>query len=171
MLVSLDQMVERYARLEMAVQQRMNACCAVFCSACTTPCCRIDFCCESLESPFLAAVRNRFAPAALWDPAAGWLTPTGCGLAAGRPPVCYEFLCGPILTAQTNVQPLSALKRLSMLITAAGRRARGNHHLVELSDLSRINPMRLLAQLDRSQAALTRLLEQWGEFPCNKDIG
>lgn len=161
MLVSLDQLVEQYGRLEMAVQQRMNACCAVFCSACTVPCCRVDFCRESLESPFLAAVRNRFAPAALWDPATGWLTPTGCGLAAGRPPVCYEFLCGPILTARNGDQPLAALKQLSMLITAAGRRARGNHHLVALSELSRINLSRLSAQLTRSHEALTRLLEPY----------
>lgn len=155
----IDELVERYGRLEMAIQKRMNASCAPFCTVCQSPCCRIDFCYESLESPFLEAVRSRFAPGAAWCATSGWLTPSGCMLTAGRPPVCYEFLCGAILTAQDAGEQLAALKQLAMLITIAGRRARGSRHLVALSDLSRTNTPRLLTQVARSQIALQKLFE------------
>ncbi|MDA8142232.1 MAG: hypothetical protein M0036_26600 [Desulfobacteraceae bacterium] len=157
MLNAKSDLIERYGRLEMEIQRRMNACCSAFCSVCKSPCCRVEYCREALESPFLEAVRQRFAPAVHWNSDSGWLTAKGCGLAAGRPPVCYEFLCRPILEAQPTPERLEAVKQLAMLVTMAGRRARGNRHVVELEDLERINAARLLAQVTSSSAALARM--------------
>jgi hypothetical protein len=154
---SLNNLLELYGRLEMAVQKQMNARCAPFCTRCASPCCRIDYCREALESPFLEAIRNRFAPSVHWNPALGWLTPKGCGLTAGRPPVCYEFLCRPILEAQPTPEQREALKQLVMLVTVAGRRARGSRHLVELWDLEQVNAPRLLAQMAKSADILARM--------------
>ena len=132
----------------------MQQVCTPFCASCKAACCRPVYCRESLESPFLAEVYRRFAPGAHWDAALGWLTPAGCSLGAGRPPVCYEFLCRTILDAQPSPRARSGLESLARLLTDAGRHAAGRHHLVELTDLSRINVGRLTRHL--AQARSTR---------------
>jgi hypothetical protein len=154
---SLDAIVESYGQLEIELQQRMREACALFCDRCDDRCCRVDFCYESLESPFLAHVRARFAPSAHFDAVVGWLTPAGCGLAAGRPPVCYEFLCRAIMEAQPTRQHLSALENLAMLLARAGRNAFGHRHLVALENLNRFNSRRLWKQLMQARSVLEEL--------------
>ncbi|MFZ1985483.1 MAG: hypothetical protein WAU91_13780 [Desulfatitalea sp.] len=153
----LNAIVESYGQLEIALQQRMRAVCALFCDRCGARCCRVDFCHESLESPFLVHVRARFAPSAYFDAVTGWLTPAGCGLAAGRPPVCYEFLCRAIVEAQPTRHQLEALETLAMLLTHAGRNAFGRRHLVALEDLHRLNSRRLWKQLMQARSVLDEL--------------
>jgi hypothetical protein len=153
--------VTTYGRLEGEIQGCMSAQCEQVCARCTMPCCRIDFCRESLESPFLTDVRTRFAPDAQWDPAAGWLTAQGCCLAAGRPPVCYEFLCRSLEEHQPTPIHREALQVLSRLMTQAGACARGRRHLVELNDLSRLNLKRLFIQFSRARDMLTQLQRFW----------
>lgn len=153
-VLELNAILTSYGQLETEVRQCMQAACDSFCGWCKAPCCREIFCRESLESPFLAVVRQRFAPTAGWDAALGWLTPTGCGLAAGRPPVCYEFLCQTILEAQPTPQDRSRLEILARLLTNAGRRAAGRRHLVELMDLDRINIGRMMTQLAQARSIL-----------------
>mgnify|MGYP003493755220 CR=1 FL=1 len=153
----LNAIVESYGQLEIELQHRMREACALFCDRCGVRCCRVDFCYESLESPFLAHVRARFAPSAHFDAVVGWLTPAGCGLAAGRPPVCYEFLCRAIMEAQPTRQHLAALENLAMLLTRAGRNALGRRHLVALEDLNRLNSRRLWNQLMQARSVLDEL--------------
>lgn len=153
----LDAIIKRYGQLESGVRQCMQQVCAPFCGPCKATCCRLVYCRESLESPFLAAVHRRFAPGAQWDAAVGWLTPSGCSLGAGRPPVCYEFLCRTILEAQPSPRARSGLESLARLLTDAGRHAAGRHHLVELTDLDRINAARLTRQLAQARSLLDGL--------------
>jgi len=153
----LDAIIERYGQLEIEVRQCIQQACAPFCGSCKATCCRPAYCRESLESPFLAEVQRRFAPGARWDAALGWLTPTGCSLGVGRPPVCYEFLCRTILDAQPSAQARARLESLARLLTDAGRYAAGRRHLVELTDLERINAGRLTKQLAQARSLLDRL--------------
>lgn len=160
-MIDYIETVAAYGRLEMEIQGCMSALCIRMCARCLLPCCRIDFCRESLESPFLVDVRTRFAPDAHWDAAAGWLTAQGCRLPAGRPPVCYEFLCRDLEENQPTPIHCEALRRLSKLMTQAGACARGRRHLVELNDLSRLNVKRLTVQFERAWTALAQLKRFW----------
>lgn len=152
-----NKIIALYADLEKNIQQLMTTACYPYCSVCCSPCCKIDFCIESLQSPFLEAVRNYLAPKQGWDTSCGWLTSKGCRLPLGRPPVCYEFICQTILNAQPNTAQREVLHQLSMLLTTAGRRAAGARHIVEVVDLTRLNHMRLTDQLQKAKTTLARL--------------
>ncbi|MBI5064524.1 MAG: hypothetical protein HZB87_13910 [Desulfatitalea sp.] len=156
-MLELNAILASYGQLETEVRQCMQKACEPFCGRCKTPCCREIFCRESLESPFLASVRQRFAPTAGWDAALGWLTPAGCSLSAGRPPVCYEFLCRTILDVRATPQDRSRLETLARLLTHAGRNAAGRRHLVELTDLDLINAGRMMKQLAQARSMLEGL--------------
>lgn len=158
-MLELNAIITTYGQLETDVRHFMHYACGPFCGRCQALCCRSDYCRESLESPFLAAVRKRFAPEAGWHHALGWLIPTGCSLAAGRPPVCYEFCCRTILAAQPSALARTWLGTLSRILTDAGRNAAGRRHLVELADLQRINTARLTRQLARARSVLDGLRE------------
>ncbi len=159
--MDLSEIISIYGKLEQELQQRMSARCAGFCVQCHSSCCRIDFCLEALESPFLQKVRNRFAPSATWDPKTGYLRENGCGLAAGRPPVCHEFICRLISEGQPDEAHRRALQKLGMILTQAGKNAFGKRHLVELNNLERLNFKRLACQLAQGRSVLCRLDGFW----------
>ena len=88
-----------------------------------------------------------------YDPARGWLLSDGCRLIAGRPPVCYEFLCNKILEELSEGPYLDNLKAISTLPAFAGKNALGNKHLVTLSSeqiLKRINFEKLRRQIAKA---------------------
>lgn len=161
MMADLDDAVQRYGKLEIRLQKMMAARCQAHCAGCRITCCKAVFCRESVESPFLTLVRERFSARVKWDPGNGWLTPEGCGLAAGRPPVCYEFICTTILKAQWSTGHRQALGDLAMLMTQAGKKASGKSHLVELDQLERLNLRRLTIQFSQAEHALDRLVAFW----------
>ncbi|WP_155316421.1 hypothetical protein [Desulfosarcina alkanivorans] len=155
----IQRIVDRYGQLEQRVCQQMTRFCRPFCSVCRQVCCQSHFCLETRESTFLGQVVRCFPPQSVFDPSRGWLSATGCTLVAGRPPVCYEFLCRSISGAvSATPDHHHALLALSMVMTYVGRRAVGGRHLVEVThppDLNRINPDRLGARLhDAKDAAL-----------------
>ncbi len=156
-MTGISEIITLYVSLEHRIQKLMNAACSPFCSACHAPCCKVDFCQESIENPFLIEVRKKCQPAVVWDENSGWLTPRGCCLEAGRPPVCYEFLCLSILQCQPSVERQDALKKLAMLLTNAGRRVAGQRHLVEVDDLECLNLVRLKRQLLEAEGFLGNL--------------
>ena len=151
-------MVERYGEFEQRVRQQMEQRCRPACSVCQNVCCRPHFCEESRQSAFLERVVRRFSPRAVFDKKCGWLSSKGCTLVAGRPPVCYEFLCGDIPDAvSADSHRRWAMLALSMLVTHVGRRVFGSRHLVEAtsaSDLTRIHQARFAARLEEAEAAL-----------------
>jgi hypothetical protein len=112
---------------------------------------------ETRESVFLKLVAKRFSDRSVFSPSHGWLTATGCALVAGRPPVCYEFLCRPISnTVSGDPYRHHALKVSSMLITHMGKHAIGGRHLVEITqadDLNRIDPDRFMTRFREAEKA------------------
>lgn len=153
----LSAILTAYGQLEIEVGQCMQHACGPFCGQCEAICCRSVFCRESLESPFLGAVRKRYSPEASWNEAQGWLTPSGCSLSAGRPPVCYEFLCRPLVEARPAGPARTSLVALARVMTDAGKNAAGRRHIVELDNLQKINSGRVIRQLDRAKSVLDGL--------------
>jgi hypothetical protein len=154
----IDWMVERYGEFEQRVRQQMEQRCRPACSICRNVCCRPHFCEEARESAFLERIVLRFSHRAIFDKKSGWLSPKGCTLVAGRPPVCYEFLCGDIPDAvSADSHRRWAMLALSMLVTHVGRHVFGGRHLVEATgadSLTRIHRERFTARLEEAEAAL-----------------
>lgn len=153
----LHRFAAAYGDLEKQVLAAMTRCCGPFCARCAAVCCRPVYCREALESPFLAWVRKAHAAHLPWSSTTGWLGDSGCRLAAGRPLVCYEFVCDGVLTGQPDARAVAVLKELAVLLTRVGRRARAGHHLLEVRDFERVNWDRLEIQLAAAQAAIGRL--------------
>lgn len=150
------ELVREYADLERAVSQRMARLCAATCSACASPCCQEAICAESKDSPWLRRVRKKDGENPKRYGEDGWLGKRGCRLATGRPPICYEFYCSALLNAfATGLEQYSA-QVLGKLISHAGRRARGDRHLVELDEaaLEAANRGRLARNLTEARDAL-----------------
>ncbi len=159
-------LVDRYAKMETRVQRLMKAACASVCASCCKVCCRPDMCLESVESPFLALVRERGKTKPAWSEELGWLGAKGCQLRVGRPPVCYEFLCPTIVRNQPDKATQIRLEYLARVLTQAGRRAIGGDHLVEIMTMERlaqVKPQRLAAHLALAEAQLIELESVWGQ--------
>ncbi len=156
-------LIDRYGQFEQRVREQMAVRCGPTCASCRQVCCRAYYCVETCQSTFLTKVVQRFAPDARFDAAFGWLSPAGCTLVAGRPPVCYEFLCRDIPDAASlDPDRRHAMQALSMLVTHVGRRSIGGRHLVEItceSELYRIEPDRCMSRLDQAQAGLQAVVE------------
>ena len=156
--VALARVVARYAALEAAVQAAHLPVCAPTCSRCVKVCCAHRFCAEAIESPWLRLVwAHAGHDEAECDATQGWLTPTGCKLRAGRPPVCYAFLCSQILDPMADQAAREAALDEAALITRTGRRAYGQKALVELSEediAERLDLDRLDRALARAEAEL-----------------
>lgn len=150
----LDHLLERYAELERNAQDLLNEQCSSLCSICTQICCRADICEEAIESPFLRLLNERHE---LDSDRYGFLTPTGCALPAGRPPVCLEYFCNDQLYHQPDEIHAKVLRTLGALVAHAGRNATGDTHLVEIMQedaLKKLSFQRLQQQLDESFRAL-----------------
>jgi hypothetical protein len=153
---TLSKIIEKYAAFEAEVGACITRICRNHCSACKGVCCKPEYCAETLTSPFLRRLRQRFASDAVYRDGRGWLTPAGCALPVGRPPVCYQFVCRTILDAQSTAQSRYAIAILSNLVGHAGKKARGHKHIVELGDagqLKRINLSRFEKQLNEADNA------------------
>ena len=157
---SLSKITESYAAFEAEVRGYSTKIYQEHCSACKGVCCKTEYCEESLTSPFLSRLRQRFVPGAVYDSGRGWLTPTGCALPVGRPPVCHQFFCDRILSTRSTTDFRYAVTVLSNLVNHIGKKARGCKHIVELEDyseLKQINFTRIEKQLNEADIAFKRL--------------
>ena len=68
------------------------------------------------------------------DDACGWLTPAGCRLGTGRPPLCYDFICNAIHESLKSPDRHQTLRQIARLMSFAGERALDGRHLVTLSE-------------------------------------
>jgi hypothetical protein len=157
MMSDMTRLIDRYVHFEQRVRRWTERWCRPFCTVCPKVCCRFGFCIESRESAFLTRVAGRFAPRSAFSATRGWLSATGCCLVAGRPPVCYEFLCRDIWqTVAGDPNRRHALLTASMVVSYVGRRAIGGRHLVEAldaDDLKRISTARVMTRLDEAGEA------------------
>ena len=152
----LDRITTLYADFETRVQKSISNFFGSNCSTCSSVCCKIDYCRETQESLFLSKLREEYQPTASYSDETGWLSETGCVLAFGRPPVCYEYLCGEILSAQPTHAHRFAVNVLSQLISHIGKRAYRGKHIVEIGEAEELQRIKLSAferRLGKSKAA------------------
>ena len=153
---TLSKIIKKYAAFEAEVSTYTTNIFQKSCSACNGECCRPEICEESLTSPFLERLRQRFASDAAFSDDRGWLKPTGCALPVGRPPVCYQFICDAVLQEPTAPEFRYAVMILSNLINHVGKNVLGYKHIVELQDsseLKRVNFTRFEKQLNEAAEA------------------
>jgi hypothetical protein len=157
MIPEFHAMLEGYRSLEFRVCELMQKICIPFCSACPTPCCKVCFCREAEESPFLVAVHEaRHA----FDENLGYLGSRGCRLGVGRPPVCHAFVCSGILNSQPTDAHRYALDCLGELVSFVGKNVWRGRHLVEApteDDLRGANAAKFRDRLEIAESALIAL--------------
>ena len=122
-----------YLHLESKVRLSLSEACVSFCRECLDLCCRKEICYESISSDWLKLIWSLCGHEMHeYDKTKGWLSSHGCNLYAGRPPVCYEFLCNKIAKNIPNGY-FSYLRTISKIPSLVGQNALGNRHLVTLS--------------------------------------
>lgn len=129
-----SQILWRYAALEHDVQRLIGSRCGAACGRCTSRCCRTDLCEEAFESAFLKRLHGQNRDSTMFSDRYGWLTEHGCGLALGRPPICYEFFCDELLAVQPDATHRYVLQVIGRLVSHIGRDALGHIHLVEITN-------------------------------------
>lgn len=157
---SFSQILWRYAALEREVQLLIGERCNKICSLCPTCCCRTDICEEAFDSVFLRKLHGQDRRSISFSDRYGWLNERGCGLALGRPPVCYEFFCDELLASQPSDPHRDILQLLGKLVDYVGRNALGDTHLVDLiseNDLERLSFDRFKEKLKEAQTALKHI--------------
>ena len=170
----LDHILKDYADFESDVMALTAEFLLPWCANCQEVCCKVDYCRESLDSPFLSLLHSNSRPLTVYSDRNGWLTPSGCALAAGRPPVCYEFICNRILNDQPAVLFRYAIAILSKLISHVGKRAVGRRHLVEIldpSDLSAIHFGRFNQRMTEARQAFQAVKSILKNQPLPKGAG
>jgi hypothetical protein len=153
----LKQVLKAYAAFEAEVGAFSSELWFQWCSNCRKICCQAAYCRETLESPFLFLLLKKYSRQVYNNTQKVWLGEAGCKLAVGRPPVCYEFLCGSILEAQQPGIERYAMIVLSKLISYIGKRAFGSRHLIEvmdLDDLKKIKYSRFQKRLAEARDAI-----------------
>ena len=168
----ITSILKEYAAFECEVMAFTSEFLGPWCSNCEGVCCKTEYCRESLESSFLSLLISRYPPDIPFSGQYGWLTKTGCALAVGRPPVCYEFLCDRMLDAPPAPLHRYAMNVLSKLMSHVGRRAVGRSHLVEIldpSDLSAINPDSFGRRLTEARKAFKLVRFMLAEKPIPED--
>ena len=138
----LKQVLKAYAAFEAEVGAFSSELWFQWCSNCRKICCQAAYCRETLESPFLFLLLKKYSRQVYNNTQKVWLGEAGCKLAVGRPPVCYEFLCGSILEAQQPGIERYAMIVLSKLISYIGKRALGSRHLIEIMDPAKLKKVR-----------------------------
>jgi len=160
----LEQILKEYAAFEAKVNHCSSDLWFQWCSDCTEVCCKKVYCRETLESPFLVLLlqKNSADPFFHLDHK-GWLNEAGCKLTIGRPPVCYEFLCGHILDDQHTRNQRYAMIVLAKLIAHMGKRALGSRHLIEIMDPAQLKKVKY-SRFEK------RLSEAWNAFEVVQSI-
>jgi hypothetical protein len=152
----LEQILKDYAAFETEVRNFSSELWFQWCSNCREVCCKAVYCRETLESPFLFLLSKNHSSEVSYSTQKAWLNETGCKLSVGRPPVCYEFLCGTILEAQQTGMQRYAMIVLSKLISHIGKCALGSRHLIEVmdpADLKKVRYSRFQKRLSEARNA------------------
>lgn len=165
MISDIEKIIHQYTSFETDVREAIETLCAPYCRDCVNICCKPTFCQETIDSPFLSRLREKFPPKIRYSNKHGWLTEKGCALLTGRPPVCYEFFCRDILTALSDDSRRHDIEALGRLISHIGKNALGSRHLVEImtSDkLHRVRYSRFERRLAEAEAVFAAILKKWG---------
>lgn len=151
----MAQLIDRYVSLEKEIQKLIYQASRRYCEKCSSRCCREEMCRESIESPFLAmlveeqGVRHNFRN--------GWMSPSGCRLAFGRPLVCYEFFCDDISQRQSFRD--TKITEIVHDFATIGTRAHGSKHLLCIEDLGIISPAKIEKMIYRISLVTNKLAD------------
>ena len=172
MKAELRRILDEYAAFETVVRQTISDLCAPHCSVCELVCCGPQFCRENIDSAFLNRLNAKNRQNMVFSAQRGWLTPSGCALAAGRPPVCYQFNCDKIIDTLPDDLNRYLVRVLSNLVPHIGKRALGNRHLVEIMDpdqLEKVKYSRFSKRLGEARQALQIIqsLRRTGSVPAS----
>jgi hypothetical protein len=146
----LDILFDRYIVLEQQIQRMINRASGHFCAKCSSPCCKECYCKESIESPFLSALIKKQKIA--YHATKGWMSPKGCRLEYGRPPVCYDFFCDAI--AGSPSFQATDIQEFIREYLATGNNALGSTHLVCIDDLESISQKKIDKMLWRIESLI-----------------
>ncbi len=152
----LEHILREYGAFESEVRVFSSELWFQWCSNCRQVCCKSLYCRETIESPFLYLLLQKHSHHISFNTQKDWLSQTGCKLSVGRPPVCYEFLCGNILDTQQTGMQRYAMIILSKLVSHIGKRALGPRHLIEVmepADLKKIRYSRFEKRLSEARNA------------------
>jgi hypothetical protein len=160
---SIDELFDPYIKLEKAILARISEWINQHCGLCTACCCRADICEEALQSAFLSKllIKQGLDETEL-DDSYGWLTPQGCVLAYGRPPICHAYFCDSLLERLENNPTRHAMTVLGLLLYHVGEKALGDLHLTEIEEadaLQKIDLQRVARQLAEAQQAFSAIDE------------
>ena len=127
----LNNLIDLYIELEKKIKNLVHPFNRQFCAPCAEKCCKEEYCRESIDSPFLLKLIAKQGIS--YDKQKGWLSPSGCRLAYGRPLVCYDFFCDAI--SNSNDFKTSKIQAVIKEFVATGNRARGNTHLICIENI------------------------------------
>jgi len=133
----LNRIKTTHIRIEKILQTEASKVSMDICSTCTSPCCKIDFCKESVESKFLRFVLGEKVK--LYSKNSGWMTSSGCSLPYGRSLLCYEFFCDRF----NDSRSVDSLKLFSRTLKMIYAKTSKNQHMLVLKDLRHITAFRL----------------------------
>jgi len=155
-ITPLARFFHSYISCEEMILKAVRAVSHPFCSICRTKCCKENMCRESVESIFLSRLIKRQHIA--YDPKNGWMSVHECRLSFGRPPVCYEFFCEPIL--RSNHFKASNIQQGIKEFISIGNRALGNTHLICVDHLQLISSKKILQMNDRIDQLMVNLTDR-----------
>lgn len=148
--------LDLWIRIEKQIQQRTRRVSRGLCLDCQPNCCAEPICREALDSPFLHLLVQMQDVS--YDQDSGWLGPRGCRLEYGRPLVCYNYFCEPILDSE--IMRSSGLRELIRKFMAVSRNARGGDHLICVKDLKRLSIAKLATMCQKLEALLGELQDR-----------
>lgn len=151
----------RYAAIERETQTLIESRCHFVCTDCHSGCCcRADICEEAFDSALLKKLHGEKRSSSRFSDRYGWLTPQGCSLALGRPPVCYEFFCEEILHHLPDDTHRYILKTLGKLVSHVGRDSSGKNYLIEIrteEELDQVDLAPFYERVSEAKAALAHI--------------
>jgi hypothetical protein len=151
---TLHDLFKKYAALELHIQRIITGATGHYCAECTARCCKEHFCKESIESPFLTTLVKK--QKMVYHAKNGWMSPSGCRLAYGRPLVCYDFFCDAI--SDSFSFQATNLKEIVREFVSIGNRAHGASHLICIDNVDIISSTKIDTMLKRINTLKMRLI-------------
>ena len=142
-----------YAFLEKQIQETVGKICIQFCRKCRSKCCREEICRESVESSFLSSLVEQ--QEIRYDPQKGWISPLGCRLSYGRPPVCYEFFCEGI--SKSEMFQAANIRKIAHEFVSVGNKARGKTHLICIDNLDLLSATKMDKMISKIKGMAVKL--------------
>lgn len=150
--------IQLWIQVEKEIQKRTDEISCGMCVHCQPNCCAEKICQESLSSSFLRLLVQ--LQDVSYDLDSGWLGPRGCRLKSGRPLVCYDYFCDPMI--DSDIMQSSGIRELIKQFKSVGNRAHGHDHLICMSDLNQISAKKLVTMRQKLEVLLKEFQDSNG---------